>query len=74
MPLARLEKPAAGWASQEVIAAPASEAESGRSNTRGFVTILGKARSVSQAKRTSSGPESAPASQARLFSWFSALG
>jgi hypothetical protein len=33
-----------------------------------------KGPELSQATRTSSGPESAPSSQARLFSWFSALG
>jgi hypothetical protein len=36
--------PAAGWASQEGIAAPASEVESGRSKTRGFVAILRQSR------------------------------
>jgi hypothetical protein len=66
--------PAAGWASQEEIAASASDVESGRSNTRGFVAILKKAHSVSQAKRTRSGPESTASSQARLFSCCSALG
>ena len=37
--------PAAGWASQEEIAASASAVESGRSNTRGLVAILRKAHS-----------------------------
>jgi hypothetical protein len=48
--------------------------ESVRSNTRGFVAILRKAHSVSQAKRTRSGPESTASSQTRLFSCCSALG
>ena len=43
------------------------ELESGRSNTLGLVAILRKAQSVSQANRTSSGPESVASSQARLF-------
>jgi hypothetical protein len=66
VPFARVESPAAGWASQEEIAASASVVKSGRSNARGFVVILRKARSVSQATRTRSGPESAASSQARL--------
>jgi hypothetical protein len=74
VPLARLENATAGRASQDEIAASASEMERGRSNTRGFVPILRKAHSVTQANRTSSGPESAFSSQARLCSCCSALG
>ena len=44
--------PTAGWPSQAEIAASASELESGRSNTRGFVAILRKAHSVSHADLT----------------------
>jgi hypothetical protein len=41
--------PAACWPSQEEIAASASDVESGRSDTRGFVAILRKTHSISQA-------------------------
>ena len=74
VPFAGLEYPATGWASQEDIAASASEVESGRSNTRALVAILMKAHSVSHAKRTRSGPESTASNQARLFSCCSAPG
>jgi len=74
VPLPRLENASRRLGSQEEIAASASDVESRRSNTRGFVAILKKAHSVSQAKRTRSGPESTASSQARLFSCCSALG
>jgi hypothetical protein len=74
VPFARIENPCGWLAEPEEIAASASETESGRSNTRGFVAILRKAHSVSQAKRTRSGPESTASSQARLASCCSALG
>ena len=55
--LARFENAlVAGRASQEEIAASASDVDSGRSNSRGFVVIRRKAHSVSHAKRTSTGP------------------
>lgn len=66
--------PATGWASQEDIAASASDVESGRSNTPALVAILIKAHSVSHAKRTRSCPESAASNQVRLFSCCSAPG
>ena len=43
--------PTCGWESQDVTAASASVMVSGRSKARGFVEILRKAQSVSQARR-----------------------
>jgi hypothetical protein len=65
--------PAAGWASQEGIAAPASEVES-RSKTRGFVAILRKAPQRQSGDADKVRPESTSSSQARLFSCCFALG
>jgi hypothetical protein len=74
VPLAWLDDAGGGLGEPGRYRASASDGDSGRSNTRGLVAILRKAQSVSQAKRTRSGPESAASSQARLFSCCSALG